>query len=237
MSKKTNRVIEHEVKGGIIPHHLLPSFILSDFFLRLPKTTSTIILLGPNHYERGNYKSLTSAYSWQTPFGLVEPDLSILDDLVKSKLVQIDESTLEKEHSVSGIMPYIKYYLPNSKVVPVIFKRSQSIEDLEQFSEKLTVLSKQPNTITIAAVDFSHYLPSLYAKEKNKETLKAMKDFDYAELMSFNNSNTDSPPCLVALLMTMKKLGRTDFNILSDTNSGEILDETSQVTSYFSIIF
>lgn len=237
ISKKSDITVTPEIKGGIIPHHLLPGFILSDFFSRLPKTITTVILLGPNHYELGNNKMLTSTYNWQTPFGLVEPNDQIVNELVVQKIIYTDESVLEKEHSISGITPYVKYYLPNAKLAPIILKRSQNSQDLENLSDKLANYIKDPNTILIAAVDFSHYQTSNEAKERNKQTLKAIEDFDYPSLMSFDNSNCDSPPSIVVLLKSMQKIGKTNVNVLFDTNSGEILNETSNVTSYFSIIF
>jgi hypothetical protein len=67
--------------GGIIPHHLLPGFIYSDFFKRWQKNPpKTIFLIGPNHKEKGGYKILTSLRGWQTPFGVVNPNLEISFD-------------------------------------------------------------------------------------------------------------------------------------------------------------
>ncbi len=110
-------------KGGIIPHHLFPGFILSDFFSRLAKETpKRVIVIGPNHAEAGNYKLLSSKYAWETPYGTVLPDMDAIDKLADNGLIHINESVLENEHSVAGLMPYVKYYLPNAKVVPIILR-------------------------------------------------------------------------------------------------------------------
>ena len=119
--KKENKAFTDHASGGIIPHDLLPGFIITDFFGRLSKQQpKTIILIGPNHYERGDYRAVSSLYGWETPFGTVEPESEIIGELVTDQLVKIDEQVLAGDHSAAGIMPFIKYYLPDTKVVPIL---------------------------------------------------------------------------------------------------------------------
>ncbi|MDD5032224.1 MAG: AmmeMemoRadiSam system protein B, partial [Patescibacteria group bacterium] len=62
-----------EVVAGIIPHHLLAADLIAEFFYNLRgKNYDTVILLGPNHFDSGNYSMITSGYDWQTPYGHLE---------------------------------------------------------------------------------------------------------------------------------------------------------------------
>lgn len=237
-SKNENKFFKNHIAGGIIPHHLFPSFIITDFFYRLSKQNpKTIILIGPNHYERGDHKVLSSLYGWETPFGVVEPNEPILKELTKSKLIKIDETNLPKDHAVAGIIPFVKYYLPNTKVVPLLLSGFMAEEDARILSSNLkNYLNK--DTIIIAAVDFSHYLISEQAKEKDIVTLEVIKNFDYRQLFSLNNDYVDSPPSIAALLMTMQMLGTTKMDLLYHTNSGELQKNNFiETTSYFSIVY
>ncbi|OGY20981.1 MAG: AmmeMemoRadiSam system protein B [Candidatus Woykebacteria bacterium GWB1_45_5] len=222
----------------MIPHHLLPSFMIADFFNRLSaQEPNTIILLGPNHDELGDFEVLTSLYGWQTPFGTVEPNDAIINSLINNNLAKVDEDVLAKETSVSAIVPFIKFYLPKAKVVPLILSARMTQDETRTLANDLkNRLSNK--TVIVAAVDFSHYLTSPLAKEKDELTWQVMKNFDYRQLFTLNNDYLDNPPSIATLLMAMQKRGTTNFDLLYHTNSGELLKDSSiSTTSYFSIDF
>lgn len=237
-AKREDESFAYHVSGGIIPHHLFVGSIIADFFNRLSaQQPKTIILIGPNHYEKGDFKALTSLYGWQTPFGVVEPNEQITKDLLKNNLVKIDEEVLPKDHSVAGIMPFIKYYLPNTQVVPILLSSYISQEEAHILASNLKG-HMDKDAIIIAAVDFSHYLTNQQAQEKDEVTLEVMKNFDYRQLFSLNNDYLDSPPSIATLLTMMQKLGTTKMELLHHTNSGELQkDNYIETTSYFSIAY
>lgn len=237
-SKNENHIFTNNISGGIIPHHLFPAFIITDFFYRLTQQQpQTIILIGPNHYEKGAFPVLSSLYSWNTPFGTVQPNHEIIKQLVYRNLIKIDETVLAEEHSVAGIMPFIKFYLPETQVVPIILSNYLKQTETEILATNLKAFLGQ-NTIIVAAVDFSHYLTSLEAQEKDELTFSTIQNFDYRTLFSLNNDYLDGPPAIATLLQSMQKLGTTNMEVLNHTNSGEILkDNFIETTSYFSIAF
>lgn len=237
-AKKDNKTFTYPVTGGIIPHHLYPGFIFADFFSRLsPQNPKTIILIGPNHYERGNFKALTSVYGWQTPFGVVEPNELFINKLVKENLIKIDGEVVSADHAVAGSMPFVKYYLPNVRVVPILLSGHMTQEETRILASNLKKRMDK-DTVIIAAVDFSHYLTNQQAQEKDKVTLEVMKNFDYRQLFSLNNDYLDSPPSIATLLMMMQMLGTTKMQLLHHTNSGELQkDDYIETTSYFSIAY
>lgn len=237
-TKKENKVSANRISGGIIPHHLFPGFIITDFFSRLSKQNpKTIILIGPNHYERGDYQALSSLYGWETPFGTAEPNEQIIKELAKNKLVQIDEKVLPEDHAVAGIMPFIKYYLPNTKVAPILLSRFMTEADIQILSDSLKNYVNE-DVVIIAAVDFSHGLTNQQAQEKDEITIGLMKNFNYKPLLTLNNEYIDSPPSIVLLLKIMQALGTTNMELLYNTNSGQIQKNDSiETTSYFSIAY
>lgn len=237
-AKREDKSFTYHVSGGIIPHHLFVGSIIADFFNRLSlQQPKTIILIGPNHYEKGDFKALTSLYGWQTPFGVVEPNEQIIKDLLKNNLVRIDEDILPKDHSVAGIIPFVKYYLPDTQVVPILLSSYISQQEVDILASNLKDYMDK-DTVVIAAVDFSHYLTNEQAKEKDKVTLEVMKNFDYRQLFSLNNDYLDSPPSTATLLMLMQMLGTTNMDLIHHTNSGALQkDNYIETTSYFSIAY
>lgn len=235
---KANKLSNYHISGGIIPHHLFPGFILTDFFNRLTtQNPKTIILIGPNHYEKGNFKVLTSLYAWDTPYGKVEPEESIINRLIKSGAVKVDEEVLPHDHAVAGMMPFISYYLPNTKVVPLLISGHTTQKDVEVLARNLKNFMNK-DTVLVAHVDFSHYLTNEQAKEKDKVSLEVLRNFDYRQLFTLNNDYVDSPPAIATLLMVMQLLGTTKMDLLFNTNSGELQkDDYIETTSYFSITY
>lgn len=237
-TENEDKTFPNPILGAIIPHHLFPSFIIADFFNRLSKQNpKTIILIGPNHYERGSYKVLSSMYGWETPFGTVEPNEQIIRELERIVLIKTDEINLPKEHSVAGIMPFIEYYIPDAKVVPLVLSGFMTKEEVKLLSGRLKDYIRK-DTVIIAAVDFSHYLTNQAAQEKDRITSELMDSFDYERLISLNNNYLDSPPSIATLLMAMQSLGSTKMQVLHHTNSGELQkDNFIETTSYFSIAY
>ena len=231
------------IKGGIVPHHLFPSFILSGFFQRLQNQDQInpikhVIVIGPNHLEAGQNWALTSKYGWSTPFGTVEPDLQNIETLTDKNFVQVDELVLSREHSIGGIAPYLKYYLPNAKITPIILKYKTSPEQLDNLSQKISNIANNSNTVIISSVDFSHYLPAATAKRMDKTTLQVLQNYDYKKLLTLNNDYIDSPASIAVLLKTMEKLQATKQTLLYHTNSGEMQNDfTAQTTSYICMSF
>lgn len=238
VKQSKNKSFKNHIVGGIIPHHIFPGFIIADFFNRLSKQNpKTVILIGPNHYERGDYKALSSLYGWETPFGVIWPRVEVVLELAGNNLIKVDESVLPNDHAVAGIMPFVKHYLPNAQVVPILLSGYMSKGEVQILANSLKGYIDK-DTILIAAVDFSHYLTSQEAQEKDKLTLEVMKNFDYRRLFSLNNHYADSPASIAALLMVIQKLGTTKMELLYHTNSGELQRNNNiETTSYFSIAY
>ncbi len=230
--------LDYRAAGGIVPHHLLPGFILADFYQKIAaQKPKTIILIGPNHYEKGSFKALSSQYGWETPFGVAHPNQAIINDLVTQGLVKIDESVVAGDHSTAGSMPFIKYYLPDTQVVPIILSAKMSLVEIDKLANRLQKYV-DTDTVLVAPVDFSHYLSADQAEANDKITLAAMKAFDYDRLLAMNNDYLDSPVSIVTLLKVMKGLKKTNLELLNNTNSGILLhDRSIETTSYFSILF
>lgn len=230
---------EYEVKGGIIPHHLFASELLSDFFVRLShQAPKTVILLGPNHEGKGKEGVLTSSWNWETPFGPVYADTKPLEALLTQDYANEDNEIVGNEHSVAGMMPYLAYYLPNTKVVPIILSSKVPLEKVEKLGEYLTGIVKVEGYVVVASVDFSHGLTSEEAAEKDTESEQVIRSFDLDTLFTFGNEHLDSPQAVGALLVAMQSLGTTNIEILRHTNSGFLLGaQTPSVTSYFETVF
>lgn len=231
--------LDYQVRGGVVPHHLLASYIIADFFKKLSiQKPQTIILIGPNHEEKGNYKVLSSRYLWKTEYGMVEPNLLLIDKLMASNLVKIDESVMPSDQSISALMPFISFYMPYVKIVPMLLSSKMTNEEIGILSDSLSEILKDKNTILVASVDFSHYLSFDQANARDLESITAIKKFGCKKLLTFDSDNLDSASSICTLLYSMLGVGATNIDILNHDNSATIQNsKTDFTTSYFSIFF
>lgn len=225
------------LRGGILPHHLVASDNIANFFKTIqPSNPSTIVLIGPNHYEKGDFDVSTSMESWDTPYGIVPSDTQRVQEIVNKNLAHIDEEAVEHDHSVASFPPFIKYFLPDAKVIPLIVKRGFSIEDAKKLSTYLSQLP--PNTFFVASVDFSHYLPRDIAYRKDMVTQKILESRNYEELIRLNNDYLDSPSSVIIVMMTMEKLHANQMQFFTHTNSADYpSSDQKSTTSHFVVGF
>ncbi len=230
---------DHLVKGGVIPHHLLASGIIADFFQYIgDQSIKRIILIGPNHYELGKASVITSFYDWGTPVGTVSADIPFTETLLSQAwYLKADEEVAEKEHSVSGIMPFIAHYFPQAKVVSLIVSMDTVPSIINDLALRLKTLADN-QTLFIAAVDFSHYLSRDQASERDATTLALLEDNNLENFITLNSQYTDSPNSIALLFRIMNNIGLSNFHILNHTNSSAITDNKfGEVTSYFTLVF
>lgn len=225
------------IKGGVIPHHLVAGYMIADFFNMLSgQDIERVILIGPNHYVRGP-RIITSKYPWQTAYGILEEDDELIDVLIKSGIAHVNEEVMTDEHSIAGLIPYIKYYLPEAKIVPLILHWDISLREAENLSHLLTQYVGKKSVI-VASVDFSHYLTMEEAQVKDRETLKAIQASDYELLFNMGNDHLDSPASIGILLQAMKGLGAENLTVLHHSNSGIVLGRyVEETTSYFTLVY
>lgn len=220
-----------------MPHHLVPSFVIADFFKNLAKQRpETLILVGPNHYERGKYSVLSSAASWKTPFGYVEADRDALSALSINSVVSLNDEVLSLEHSMGNIMPFVKYYLPDTKVIPIILSKDLKEPELELLLKQLRPFLDRGAPLVVS-VDFSHYQTRADAEQNDVYTESLILEGAIGKLLSLGSEYVDSPPSIALSLLYMRDLGK-NAEFLYHTNSGIILKrEDREITSYFSWAF
>lgn len=229
--------IQGTIKAGIVPHHLVAGHLIARFMAALAKEKpETIILVGPNHYNLGA-KIITGLYDWQTPQGLVKTDAKIVKAIVDNNLAVKDEVVLSKEHSVGALMPFIKHYLPETKVVPLILHHDVSLEEIDSILRAITP-ALESGAVLIGSVDFSHYLTRREAEEKDELTLKLMQDYDFVSLYRLGNDHLDSPASLAFVFKDSERRGIKEFQVIDHSNSGILLkNDQLETTSYFTIAF
>ncbi len=230
-----------DVYGGIIPHDISQGNLIAHFFQSIAaQKPQTVILLGPNHHDAGDGSLITTSARWHTKYGIVQPQQVIISGLVASGAVRENSSVMEKEHALSSILPYIAYYLPDTRVVPLIFKSTTSRQEISRIAQ-LLLKYKNENTIAVAAVDFSHYLTVDQAAYNDRQTEAMLKTLDVEGITSFGSRFSDyldSPAATAVLFWWLDSFSGVTADIVAHTNSGLQNPSTTQsTTGYFEVIY
>ncbi|HBD63669.1 MAG TPA: AmmeMemoRadiSam system protein B, partial [Clostridiales bacterium] len=116
--KKLNETSEGRIRGCILPHHLTAADLIHEVFQNVSSYEyETVVIMGPDHESLERGKIFTAAGDWQTPFGILETDYEMTSRLLENSFVLDNSEKMTSEHSVSSIIPFIKYYMGAVKAV------------------------------------------------------------------------------------------------------------------------
>lgn len=150
-------------KSAIVAHHLLVADKVAEVFEAIgSKDVQTVILLSPNHFSQGKEEAQVGAVGFTTPYGMVAPDVEMIQKLLDGYIpLSLENETLQGEHGISTLTPFIKRSFPNAKLVPIILHESMPSEEAIRFGQVIAE-TVDARTIVIASIDMSHNLPLDY---------------------------------------------------------------------------
>jgi AmmeMemoRadiSam system protein B len=162
----------------------------------------TIFVVAPNHEARG--LPVTATYSdFETAFGTQKTDKQAMFMLLQDRRLKysagIDDRIIEEDHSAASQMPFIKYYLPDVQVVPLLISKMARVDEMDAIAEAIYEIGKKKKVFLLCSVDFSHYEPIEKTAVYDKETESAILNEDFNQLRSFDNAHVDSPESLYIL--------------------------------------
>lgn len=224
------------VKGGIVPHHLLAGDIPASFFAYLSKQKpSVVVILSPNHFSTGNYSIISTLRDWQTPYGIVLSQTDIIKELEQNIILRIDETAIKEEHGLYSLIPFIKKSLPQATVVAIMIKDKTDVKYLDNLIAQINKVLPSDSVI-IASIDFSHYMTVKQAIANDAISQEAIKNFNYDKVLKLN---LDSPSSLYVLLKLMEKSNAKKIGYEISGNSAQYLHNPlpNDTVSYYSPYF
>lgn len=239
--KKAERteVSDLKVLGGVTPHHLLADHMIAQFFKNietdLPKV---VVLVGPNHERIGRDKIHTGSWNWQTPFGILETEKDIVNQITEKTDAGKDMNLLENEHSIAALIPYVKYYLPKAQVIPLVLHGNLGLENSKELANTILECIGDKEYLIIGSVDFSHYLAPDEAEQMDQISIKAIKKRDFLAVSHMDNDHLDSPPTIMTLFEIMNRENALGLKVIDHSNSSIIAGEYAESnTSYYTLLF
>ncbi|MFH1280811.1 MAG: AmmeMemoRadiSam system protein B [Candidatus Beckwithbacteria bacterium] len=229
---------KQNILAGIISHHLLAKNLIANFFQKInPQNIENIILIGPDHFDYlSTHKTLavSSLISWQTPFGQLNPEESIITSLVNDNLISLNDTAFRTEHSIYTLIPFIKYSFPQAKIIPIILNNRQSIESFNSLGQKISQHINMDNTILIVSSDFSHNVSEIIATQNDQHSTQLLQNLNQSNI---DKINCDCHACLAFLIGYLNQ-SKYSFQLIDNQNSNDYSDQPQdKVTSYISGYF
>jgi AmmeMemoRadiSam system protein B len=223
------------VRTLIIPHHWTAGPLIVGPLRDLAATREIdrVILIGPNHTNSGAAPLITSDRAWSTPLGVAHSDGEVLAAF-ESAGVAVEPDVMTYEHSVAGIVPAVRYAIPDASITPLIIKSTVRHQDVATVAAELARLLSDEGTVIVAAVDFSHGLLLDAARARNAETRVILDRLATTELLPLGNEHLDSPAAVALAIEAARGVGATEFELRADASSAEFAPVSADgaVTAY-----
>ncbi len=220
--------------AGITSHHLpTAEEFIGSFYWELATAQpeiQTFLVVGPDHFERCLNLASVSGRNFLTPFGLLENNQEITEEL-KSAGASEDSQCFENEHSIGAQATFIKRFFPKAKIATLVFSSAASANLAEKLA--IAVKEKYPATIIIASIDFSHYQRTDVANKIDSGTEKQIRTLNVKNL---ELQQLDSPASLRFVIKYVNDM-QAEVRWLKHTNSFAYTGNPDNTTGYFNVIF
>ncbi len=201
----------------------------------------TFVIMGPNHTGRGKPFSIMTEGVWQTPLGDVKIDAELGKRILAlSSCLEEDSSAHQYEHSIEVQIPFLQYFRPDIRIVPIILTHASSTiyqEIGKDIAQAIKELGRK--TVILASSDMTHYEPQEAARNKDTQAIEAILRLNADELLrrieELNISMCGYAP-VVSLISAAKELGAKGAELVKYQTSGDASGDYSSVVGYAGII-
>ncbi|MFH1169546.1 MAG: AmmeMemoRadiSam system protein B [Chloroflexota bacterium] len=205
------------------------------------KFKDTFIIMGPNHTGMGKPFSIMTGGSWQTPLGDVEIDSELAGRiLAASSYLEEDAAAHLREHSIEVQLPFLQYFKPDVRIVPIVFAQAGGEVYKEIGREIARAVSEAGREVVLmASSDMTHYEPRASAGRKDSQAIAAILELDEDELLR-RVAELDISMCgygpVVSLISAARELGAQAAELVKYQTSGDASGDYASVVGYAGII-
>ena len=230
---KDKSILNQSTRAIISPHagYIYSGFTANSAYRLLANSNiKRVIVIGPSHHVYFEGISISLANSYESPCGNLEIDREYSQNLAKKySLISVDEAHY-KEHSTETQIPFIKHYLPDAKVVELIYGKI----NYQQLVPIIKDILSNPDNAVVISSDLSHFYTLQQAKELDSICLAGVAKED------INLLDKGCEACgiigIKAMVEVAKELGLKS-ELLDYRTSADASGDKSRVVGYMSAIF
>jgi AmmeMemoRadiSam system protein B len=236
---KSVRVIRRKVSGLTVPHHLAAADLIARAFcVAQGDHYDKIVILFPDHFQKSRRPFATTRRSFETVFGSVQTSEHDASHLL-ADAQSVEESDLfAKDHGIGAVLPYVRYFFPDTPIVPIAVSIKSSRDDWERLISDLEPVITA-KTLVVQSTDFSHYLSYQEAIQRDQEVLNILAADDLDAVTKLRQpAHLDSRGSQYIQMRLQEQHFRTKPLAILNANSQAYSDRPEpQTTSYIVQIY
>jgi AmmeMemoRadiSam system protein B len=228
--------------GCVVPHagYVYSGAVAGAVYRRLPQR-ARFLILGPNHFGRGEPLALMSEGVWLTPLGRATIDRELARALRRhAPLLADDPVAHAAEHSLEVQIPFLQRLYPAFIFVPIAIGvvHYAALEALGHgVAQSISGLKDRP--LIVASSDMNHYEPDALTRAKDHEAIEQILALDPQGLWDVIHRR-DISMCgygpVVAMLTAVRDLGARQATLVRYATSADASGDTSAVVGYAGIV-
>ena len=235
-------IAKEEVLGLVSPHagYIYSGPVAGAVISRI-EFKDTFVIMGPNHTGLGQPFSIMTEGTWRTPLGEVEIDSALGKKILEaSSHLKEDHIAHLEEHSIEVQLPFLQYFKPDVKIVPIVFSHASGVT-LKEIGKGIAEAIKDLNreAVIMASSDMTHYEDQESANLKDNLAIEAILELNEDELLKrvaeYHITMCGYAPT-VSLLSACKELGAGQAELVRYQTSGDITGDYRSVVGYAGII-
>ena len=226
------------VTGISVPHHLLAADLIARGFRAASGSQyDRVIIVSPDHFSRSRRPMATTRRDIDTVFGFVRNDREATDTLLQMDDLFDNSDLFAKEHGIAALLPFVRHFFPNAKIVPIAISYSATREDCDRALALLGTLVGA-RTLVVQSTDYSHYLRADIARQRDQETLNiiAANDAD-AVFRLIQPDHMDSRASQYVQMKLQSGVYNSHGTVIANRNSTHYSAMGDRTTSYVVTVY
>ena len=233
---------EIKAKGVVSPHAgYMYSGPVAGMVFSSVEVPETVVILGPNHTGVGKPYAICTSGKWALPMGETE----IAEDLAKevlneAKPLEDDANAHRHEHSLEVQIPFLQYFQPKVKIVPIVIG-GYGLSEFTEIGQAIAKCIKRykKDVLIVASSDMTHYERQEIAEKKDNLAIEAILNLDEKEMLQrvekHNISMCGYAPTAI-MLVAVKGLGAKETKLIKYMTSGDTTGDYSAVVGYAGLV-
>ena len=217
---------KYNTRAIIVPHAALnySGQLAFEGINQLDPNIKNIFIIAPSHYLKYIGIALLTYSHWETPFGTIEINQDISNELINKYNAQMLDEAYDKEHSIEVQLPLIQYIFYDVKIIPILV----SDENPQIISDIISEYYPNKENGFIISSDLSHFLPDKKACSIDNETARMIESGESYNLRLKQACGATGIKGLVAFA------NQNNYSLIriNLTNSSAVSGDKSKVVGY-----
>ena len=211
----SRKKINYNSRLVVVPHagYEFSGRVAFNTYQYLDKTVKNVIVIAPALYKNISGTVSCDAKSFKTPLGSI--DILPFD-------TQMNNNIFATEPSFSVQLPFIKYLLPEAKVIPILY-------GCEDYNNIMSIIENCiHNSAVVIVSNLSRFVPEKESIKLDSETLRKIERLDVEDL------DMELADGAIGICAAIKyaKINGFKFIMTAHSNSSKVNDDTSNVVGY-----